>query len=285
MRRRHRIPLAFAAVLLLAGAGLAADVLPRDASHDRTWIPAQSRLPVVRTAGDRVHISHIRDFRHAPDGTSEEHWTEGEYDVSQLQRVWFALSPFEPRFEGIAHPFLTFEFKDGRTLAVSVEARREVGESYSPLMGMLRRYETMVVIGTERDLLALRVITWDDPLYLFPVRVTPEQAQTLFRRLIDDAQQIERSPTWYHTLTNNCTTSIIETINQLAAADDALGPLVGVLPGYSLDAAYERGWIDTDLSLEDTRLVHYANERIRAAIGEPDFSRAIRAPAAQATDI
>jgi hypothetical protein len=279
-RRLRRSLVAFAAVTLLSGGVLAADVLPRRASHDRTWIRAQSRLPIVRTDGDSVRISGIRDFRHAPDGTSEESWIDGEYDVSQLERVWFALSPFNPRFRGIAHPFLSFEFADGRTLAVSVEARREEGEEYSPLGGLLRRYESMVVIGTESDLLALRVIAWDDPLYLFPVRVTPAQAQHLFRRLLDDAQQIERTPTWYNTLTNNCTSTIIDAINELAAADAALGPLVGVLPGYSLEAAYERGWIDTDLSLEETRRLHYANDRIAAAHGASDFSRAIRvAPA------
>src|SRR5690606_3879166 len=131
---------------------------------------------------------------------------------------------------------------------------------------------TMVVIGTEADLLGLRVIAWDDPLYLFPVRVTAAQAQHLFRRLIDDAARIEQTPVWYNTLTNNCTSTIIDAINELAAADDALGPLVGVLPGYSLEAVYERGWIDTDLSLEEARRMHYANERIAAAIGDPDFS-------------
>lgn len=268
--------LALTVALVLAVGLLAAAVLGREPSHERTWNLAQSRLPVVRTDGDLVRISNIRDFRHAPDGTSEARWTEGEYDVAQLERVWFALSPFNPRFRGIAHPFLSFEFADGRALAVSVEARREEGEEYSPLQGLLRRYETMVVIGTEPDLLGLRVIAWDDPLYLFPVRVTPAQAQHLFRRLVDDAQRIERTPTWYNTLTNNCTSTIVDAVNELAADDAALGPLVGLLPGYSLDAAYERGWIDTDLSLEETRRAHRVNERIAAAIGDPDFSRAIR---------
>jgi len=282
MRRPRHALRALAGALLLTVGVIAGDVLRRDASHDRSWIPLQSRLPVVRTDGDVVRISNIRDFRHAPDGTSEERWIEDEYDVGELRRVWFALSPFNPRFRGIAHPFLSFEFADGRTLAVSIEARREQGEQYSPLRGLLRRYETMVVIGTERDLLGLRVIAWDDPLYLFPIRVAPAQAQHLFRRLIAEAQRIEQSPTWYNTLTNNCTSAIVEAINELAAEDAALGPLVGILPGYSLDAAYERGWIDTDLSLEETRRTHRVNERVAAAIDDPDFPRAIRlGPAAR----
>jgi len=255
---------------------LAADVLPRQASHARNWTSEQARLPVVRLEGSHATIANLRDFRHREDGASEERWTEATYDIAAIERVWFALSPFNPRVKGIAHPFLSFEFADGRTVAVSIEARKEVGEAYSPVRGLLRRYETMVVIGTEEDLLALRVIAWDDPLYLFPARVTPAQAQHLFRRLLERAQEIERTPTWYNTITNNCTTNLIEPINELAEADRDLGPLVGLLPGYSLEAAWKRGWIDSALSLEETQRAHHANARIRAAIGRSDFSRAIR---------
>lgn len=263
-------------ILVIVLAIIAIDVLRRRASHDRNWTREQARMPVVRVVGDDVTIRNIRDFRHHESGAPEERWIEASYDIAQVERVWFVLSPFVPRFAGIAHPFLSFEFADGRTLAVSVEARKEVGEVYSPLSGMLRRYETMMVIGTEDDLLALRVIAWDDPLYLFPVRVTPAQAQYLFRSLLARAQELEQTPTWYNTVTNNCTTAMVRAINALADDDADLGPLVGLLPGYSLEAAFERGWIDTELSLEETRRAHHANERIRAAIGRSDFSRAIR---------
>ena len=38
-----------------------------------------------------------------------------------------------------AHTFLSFGFEDGRRLAISVEVRRERGESFSPLRGLLRQ--------------------------------------------------------------------------------------------------------------------------------------------------
>lgn len=263
-------------LLFLACAALALDVLPRRASHDRNWAAEQTRLPVVRIDGDLVRIENLRDFSHKVDGRTEARWTEATYDLASIERVWFALSPFVPRLKGIAHPFLSFEFADGRTLAVSVEARKEAGESYSPLRGLLRRYETMVVLGTEADLLSVRVIAWDDPLYFFPIRITREQGRHILRDLLTRAQEIERTPTWYNTLTNNCTTTIIASINELAPDDRRLGPLVGLLPGYSLEAAWKRGWIDSEQSLDETRVAHHANERIRAAIGHEDFSRAIR---------
>ncbi len=276
MRRAHLLTV-LCGVLAAGAVGVAADVLPRRASHERAWVAEQARLPIVRMDGEQARIRNIRDFRHSASGPPEQRWIDATYDIGAVERVWFALSPFAPRVKGIAHPFLSFEFADGRTLALSVEARKEVGESYSPLRGLARRYETMIVIGTEEDLLPLRVIAWDDPLYLFPVRITRAQAQHILRRLLVRAQEIEASPTWYNTLTNNCTTNLIEPINELAETDHRLGPLVGILPGYSVEAAWERGWIDSDRNLEETKRAHYVNDRIRAAVGKSDFSRAIRA--------
>jgi len=40
--------------------------------------------------------------------------------------------------------------------APSVEVRREVGETYSPLKGVYRNYELTHVIGDERDLIGVR---------------------------------------------------------------------------------------------------------------------------------
>jgi hypothetical protein len=266
-------------VVLLAPLGLAADVLPRRPSHDREWVVEQARMPRVSMHGDTVVIEDIRDFRHHADRQSDERWFAGSYDAGAVTRVWFVLSPFSARFRALAHPFLSFEFEDGRFLAVSVEARKETGESYSALWGLVRRFETMVVIGTEEDLLGLRADAWDDPLYLFPVKVTREQARALFVLLMERTQQLERTPEFYNTATNNCTTNLIAPINTLTTDDRRVGRRVGVMPGYAYETAYERGWIDTDLPLEAARRAFHVNERVRAAIGRPDFSAAVRVQA------
>ncbi|HSJ23386.1 MAG TPA: DUF4105 domain-containing protein [Longimicrobiales bacterium] len=272
--RRAAAGAAVACTIVLGG--IAADVAPRRPSHDRNWTVEQARMPHVHIEGTTVAIRDVRDFRHHADGVTDEAWHDDAFDVNDVARVWFVLSPFSPRLRGLAHPFLSFEFNDGRFLAVSVEARKEVGESYSAVRGLMRRYETMVVIGTEADLLGLRAVAWQDPIYLFPVNVTKEQAADLFLRLMERARALHASPEFYHTVLNNCTTNLIDPINEIAAAERRVGRLVGLVPGYSYEAAYRRGWIDTDRPLEETRAAHLANDRIRRFVDEPDFSRLVR---------
>jgi hypothetical protein len=244
-------------------------------SHDRDWNAEQARLPVVRITGDTVRVGALRDFRHHGDRDPDVRWIDGVYDLSRLERVWFALSPFNPRFRGLAHPFLSFEFSDSQFVALSVEARKEDGEEYSPLRGALRRYETMVVLGTEQDLLGLRAIAWEDPIYLYPIAATREQVRELFIALIERARQIESTAEFYNTITNNCTTNLLRPVNLMA--ERKVRPFVGLLPGYSFDAAFDRGWIDTTLPIEQARPAHLMNDRIRAAIDSADFSHRIRA--------
>lgn len=274
--RLRSVLVLLALVAATSGAWLAADVLPRRPLNDRTWVPEQARIPSVRVEGSTVHIADVRDFRHHADAPPDERWFNDTYDAAGVRRVWFVLSPFSARFRALAHPFLSFEFEDGRYLAVSVEARKEVGESYSAVGGLLRRFEAMIVMGTERDLLGLRAVAWGDPLYLFPVRATPEQAQALFVMLMERAQALEHTPEFYNTLTNNCTTNLIAPINALAADERRVRRRIGIMPGYAYETAYDRGWIDTELSLEAARRTFYVNDRVVGAIDAPDFSAAIR---------
>lgn len=278
-KRVRRAAAGAAAALAIVLGGIAADVAPRRPSHDRAWALEQARLPDVRMHGSTVAIRDIRDFRHhGDDRPPDEAWYDDAFDVNGVARIWFVLSPFSPRLRGLAHPFLSFEFDDGRFLAVSVEARKEVGETYSALRGLMRRYETMIVVGTEEDLLGLRAVAWDDPIYLFPVSVTREQAAHLFVRMMERARDLYAAPEFYNTVLNNCTTNLIDPINEIAAAERQVGRLVGLMPGYSYEAAFRRGWIDTDLPLEETRRAHHANERIRRFVSEADFSRLVRGP-------
>jgi Domain of unknown function (DUF4105) len=265
--------LAVAGVLLIAYVVLRMTTHP---THDRPWRPEQAVLPQVTLHDDgRVHVRNVRDFtfRSATDFTPA--YREHTYDVAKLRRVWFVLSPFNRNWRGPAHSFLSFEFADSQYVSVSVEARREAGERYGIVKGALRRFELMYVIGEERDVIGVRAVTQDDPVYLYPVRATPEQARALFLSMMRRAREIEREPVFYNTFTNNCTTNILDPVNQLLEKDIPLSVGI-VLPGYSDKLAFQRGLIDTDLPLEQAREKFQVNDRARAAIHLPDFSARIR---------
>lgn len=280
MRKLPSLPARARAALLLTlclpAAGLAVGWARLRPSHDRVWSTEHARLPGVVFEDGLVHVRRVRDFAHDSAGGTTPRYVSRTYDPSRIERVWYVLSPFDRAWRGPAHGFLTFGFSDSRFVSVSVEARREVGEEYSVWSGLGRQYELMYVVGEERDLIGLRAVTWNDPVYLYPVRATPEQARALFVHMLERARQIERRPEFYNTLTNNCTTNILDAVNRVAPRPIPYGWEV-LLPGYSDRLAHERGLIDTDLPLAEARERFRIDERARAALGAPDFSLRIRA--------
>ena len=246
-----------------------------DPSHQRNWRPEQAILPGVTLDDSIAHIRHVRNFAFDSATDFTTGYLDRRYRLDRLERVWMVISPLSREWRGPAHIFLSFEFSDSQYVSVSVEARREVGEEYSILKGALRRYELIYVIGEERDLIGLRAVAWDLPVYLYPIRSTPEQARALFVGLLTRARELEERPQFYNTFTNNCTTNILTAVNQVAVNPIPYGISI-LLPGYSDQLVYDRGLIDTTLSLDEARETFRINERARLAAGRDDFSARIR---------
>jgi hypothetical protein len=248
----------------------------RQPSLSREWVPEQARLPGVSVHEDRVDVQAVRNFRFDADGRVTPAYVPRSYRLDRLERVWFVVTPFDRSWRGPAHTFATFGFSDGQFVSVSVEARREVGEKYSLWKGLLRQYELTYVIAEERDAIGLRAIAWGDPVHLYPIRATPEQARGAFLQMMRRAEALERTPAFYNTLTDNCTTALLEAANTVGARPIRWGPRI-LLSGYADGVAYEHGLIDTDLPLEAARERFRIDAKARAAADAPDFSTRIRA--------
>lgn len=258
------------------GLGVAVLLGLRSPSNDRAWAADQSRLPEIEVIDGEARVRGIRDFRHRADGSVEARWRDETYNLDQARRVWFALAPFASRYRGLAHSFLSFEFEDGRFLSVSVEARREVGEGYSLVGGLLQGFEVTYVVGTEEDLLGLRALR-GDTLYLYPSVATPEQTRAIFVDMLARARALADTPEFYNTLTNNCTTNLRDHVNRVASARLPWGWGV-LLPGFSDALALEHGLLDTGLDVQGARARFRVDDRVRRALqeGGEGFSRRIR---------
>lgn len=261
--------------LAVAGlAGLWSRLGPRP-SHERNWQREHAVLPHFRVEGDRVTVEGVRNFRWRSAREFDERWEERSYRLSELSGVWYVLTPFSKSWRGPAHSLLSFQFGDHDFLAVSVEARREEGESYGLLKGMARRFELIYVAGDERDLVGVRAIHRGDQVYVYPVDVSLEGARALFLSMADSANRIRENPEFYHTLTNNCTTRIVHHVNRVAPGRVPRSWRI-LLPGYSDELAHRLGLLATDLPLERARARWHVNQRARAWEGHPDFSVRIR---------
>ncbi len=268
----RRMLLALCATPLLAWLVLVAPLKP---SNERNWNPDQARLPIATIDGERVRIDNVRNAYYRSTSDFDVRWETRYYDLADLETVWFVVEPFGG-WRGPAHTFLSFGFAGGDYVAISVEIRKERGESFSPLRGLLREYELMYVVGDERDLIGLRANHRRDAVYLYPVRASAQGRRRLFLDMLARANQLARSPEFYNTLTSTCTSNIVDHIEAIAPGRIGFSPRT-VLPAYADDLAYDLGLIDTVLPRERYREAHRINAAAAAHADSPDFSIAIRA--------
>jgi hypothetical protein len=244
-------------------------------SNERDWRTEHRVLPSVIFEDSLVHIRNVRDFRYPPDGDPQPGYYDATYDLGKIESVWFVLSPFLAEWRGPAHSFLSFGFADSQFVSISVETRRVTGSDYSFVKGALNQFELMYVIGDERDLIGLRVVTWNDPVHLYPMRATPDQVRELFVTMLTRAQHLEQHPEFYNTITNNCTTNIVDAVNHIAT--ERIPYSLGIfLPGYSDNLAHRLGLINSDLPIVAAREQYRVDEEIAADLDAPDFSFRIR---------
>jgi Domain of unknown function (DUF4105) len=244
-------------------------------SNERRWATDQSVLPVAEFAGESVLVHGVRNFRWSSATEFVPAWDDRSFDLTRLNTAWYVLVPFSRWWRGPAHAFVSFGFDDGRYLAISVEARREQGESYGVLKGLLRRFELLYVIGDERDLIGRRAVYDGSDVYLYPIRASEQQIRTVFRAMLERANSIREHPEFYNSFTNNCTLNLVRHVNQLAPGRIPSSWRI-ILPGYSDEVLHGLGLIDSTGSIDAARARFRINDRARAALDLEDFSRRIR---------
>lgn len=229
------------ACALFAFGLIAATVALRRPSHDRAWAEDLRVLSGVERAPDgSVELTRVRDWRYTRGSVVSKEYFGHRYDPDDLQRIWL----YEQKLGlggAIAHTFLVLEFPESygsaRWLGLSVEARREVGETYSPLAGMLRTFEVTHVWATEEDLVTRRVQLFDYPLTRYEVVVPEEYLAPIFRSFLEETAALSEAPRWYNTLTTNCTSALVRYVNRVQP---------GAIPWhYSFVLT---GWVDDHLA-------------------------------------
>ncbi|MDB4886758.1 MAG: putative rane protein [Gemmatimonadetes bacterium] len=271
---RRRLCAAAALVACVPVIAIAASGL-RHPRADRAWIEPHARMPAVRLEGHLARVSDVRDFHFAGAGRYTPAYHDRVYDLDKLVSAAFVLTPFSASWRGPAHSFVTFGFADSQFVSISVEARRERGEEYGLVGGLLNRYELIYVVGDERDVIGQRASYGADPVYLYPIRAPRERIRQVFVEMLRRAEALREHPEFYNTLTNNCTSNVIAHVNHVTP-HRIPGGLATILPGYTDEVALRLGLIDTELDLAGARTRFRINERARRFANAPDYSFRIR---------
>lgn len=262
------------AVWLAIGPPIGCGVLRLQPSNFRDWAPDQALLPYAEVNGDIVHVRNIRNCTYLTADTYVLGYYDKTYDLGRLQYVDFIVVPFQG-MPSLAHTMLSFGFDDGDHLALSVEIRRQKGEKYDLVKGMLNHYELMYVVADERDVVKLRTTYRGDDVYLYRARATPEQARMLFVDVMERVDKLAARPEFYNVFTNNCTTNLVQHINHVAPGK-VPGGLKILLTGHSDRLAYDLGLLDTTLPFAETRRRAKVSDVARQCASAPDFSEQIR---------
>ena len=106
--------------------------LVTEPSNDRAWNNDQKILPYAEINDNLVTIFNIRNFIYTSTTDFEERYYNKTFDINTLKNIWYVLEPFEG-VPGSAHTFLSFEFENNQFLAISIEIRKEKGETFNPI--------------------------------------------------------------------------------------------------------------------------------------------------------
>ena len=170
----------------------------------------------------------------------------------------------------IAHPIVSFDFGDQGHVAMSIETRKEVGETYSALRGFFRYYELIYTISDERDVVRLRTnYRKGEEVYLYHIRATPEQARAIFLDYLSRANRMRDHPEWYNALSNNCTTNIASHVAPTRPGKAVRWDWRVLLNGKADEMMYERGDLVGNLPFDDLKRSAHINAAARAADNAP----------------
>ena len=242
----------------------------------RDWSPDQSIMPSIHFLNeDTVRINNIRNIHYRTTRDYDLDYYDKTVNLNEVDSAWLVISPFGSF--GVAHTFVSFGFKDGTYLAVSIEVRRKKGKSFSAVKGFFRQFEMMYVIADEADVIKVRTNTIKATVRLFPIQTEKSRIRAVFVDMLKRADDLGKKPEFYNTIWNNCTTNIIKHTRRFSTKAIPLWDLRYLLPENIDKIAYKLNMIDTHLSYEDAREHFDISEIARASEDAEDFSKAIRA--------
>jgi len=242
-------------------------------SHDREWRKEVQVLPRASIDGDRVTITGVRDFDYRTASDFDVRYTERVVDLAHVVGVDFFVSYWA--VGPVAHTFVSFIFDNADPVCVSIEARLEAGESYSPVASCFKQAELIYIVAEERDVVRVRTNYRKEMVYLYHVKVKPESARRLFVSYLSEINRLADEPEFYHLLRNNCTTNIDRHAHKTGKRGEF--DMRKLLNGYVDAYIYAKGALDSSIPFAELRERSLINEAALAADQAADFSARIRA--------
>jgi hypothetical protein len=243
-------------------------------SQNREWADDVARHLKPRVEGNVVTMENVRNFDWRSDTDYTVRWDTRRYDLDRLRSVDVSLSYWTG--PAIAHTLVSFGFDDGQFVTFSIEIRKERGESFSSVGGFFKQFENSLVAADEHDILRVRTNVRGEDVYMYRVRLPQAEMRSLFLGYVDEAHALAGAPSFYNTLTANCTTIVYSLAKHVVPGLPMDWRLLasGYLPAYLHDV----GGLTPGQSMDALRAGGRITDRAIATDQQPgvNFSQAIR---------
>src|SRR5438874_7740120 len=243
-------------------------------SEDRAWQPDVARRGWADIQGDEITLHEVRNCDYRTESDYTPRWETRVVHLSKLTGIDLAINFWGSPW--IAHPIASFQFADSLPIAISIETRKTVGQSYSALRGFYRQYALIYIPADERDVIRLRTSYRREEVYLYHTTASAERARAIFLEYLKHLNRLHEHPEFYNAVTDNCTTNI-RVANVVASGGEA--PPCNwriLLNGKGDELLYERGFIDRNLPFCELKARTLITARTRASDSTAEFSHLIR---------
>ncbi len=250
--------------------------LTLEPSNNRDWLADVARVSTATLDGSVLTIDNLRGYDQLGNPDSALRWSTQSYDLDELVGFDVFLSFWGPSAYG--HTMASWEFADGRHLAISIETRKEQTEEFSALRGFFRQFELYYVIAEEADLVALRTGYRGEQVELYRI-ITPDGGdKAMLLDYVKNVNELAQQPRWYNAIIANCTTTIWSHAKAAGSSFPLDWRLLG--NGFVVELGYELGTVNNSLSYPELRAVSNITDvaagALSTATSAADFSRKIR---------
>ena len=245
-------------------------------SNDKVWQKDVAVLSYATLNYNLITLHNIRNFEYTTEENYKVAYYDEVFDLDKLTGIDFIATYWMG--PNVAHTFLSFSFSDDKHLAISIEARKEIGESYSMIRGFFKENELYYVVADERDLIGLRTNIRKSPpehIYMYQINAELEDQRKVFLNYIKKLNELKKEPEFYNTLTENCTTSIWN--NSLIDYADMSFNWEILVSGFTANYLYKNGLLKTyGLSFKELQKKAYINPLVESLPIDSTYSSKIR---------